>query len=231
MKTILVSVLLALLCTVSVAQEAREPEGVITVSGTSQVFAAPDEAVVRLGVMQQAPTAHEAQDLANSVIQKLIAAVTKLGIAEKNIQTARMSLNPIYNQPRPGEAMKITGYQAQDVLSVRLSDFPLIGKVIDAGIAAGVNTLEGIDFGLRNSRAARASAYKDAVADARSKADAIADALGLKIASVYDVRTEGGYVPQPRMMGAMKMDMAAETPVQPGELELSVTVTIRYRLK
>ena len=61
---------------------------------------------MRLGVMQQAPTAQEAQGLANDVIQKLIAAVAKLGIPEKNIQTARMSLNPIYNQPRPGEAIK-----------------------------------------------------------------------------------------------------------------------------
>ena len=116
------------------------------------------------------------------------------------------------------------------MLSIRVTEFRLIGKVIDAGTAAGVNTLDGIDFQLRNGRGPRAQAYKDAVADARSKADAIVEALGVKIAGVYDVRADSsGFAPQPRAMSAMRMDLAS-TPVEPGQMEVSVTVTIRYRI-
>jgi uncharacterized protein YggE len=232
MKTTLLVLLLLATPFLALAQEARDPQNVLTVTGTAQVFASPDEAIVRLGVQEQATTAQEAQGKANEVIQKMLAALAKLSIAKTNIQTSRMSLNPIYSQPRPGEPQKISGYQASDVLSIRLSDFALVGKVIDAGTSAGVNTIEGIDFQLRNARGPRAQAYKEAVADARSKADAVAEALGTKIVGVYDVRADNtGYVPPPRMMGGVaRMDLAMSTPVEPGQMEVSVTVTIRYRL-
>jgi uncharacterized protein len=230
MKTTFLAILLFTLPFMTYAQEARDPQNVITVTGTSQVFASPDEATVRLGVMEQAATAQEAQGKANAVIQKMLRALSALGIAKENIQTSRMSLSPVYNQPRPGDMPKISGYQAQDVLSIRLTNFDLVGKVIDAGTSSGVNTVDGIDFQLRNARGPRTQAYKDAVADARSKADAIASALGLKITGVYDVHADsGGYVPMPRTMG-MKMDAAAFTPVEPGQMEVSVNVTIRYRI-
>lgn len=230
MKTLLTILLLTFSLMVH-AQESRDPQNVISVTGTAQVFAAPDEAIVRLGVLETAANAQDAESQANTVIQKLLTSLKALGIAKENIQTSRMSLSPVYNQPRPGEAMKISGYQAQDLLSVRLSDFALVGKVVDAGTAAGVNNVEGIDFQLRNSREQRSQAYKEAVADARSKADAIAEALGVKIAGIYDVQTEsGGMIPQPRTMSMMARGGAAPTPVEPGQLEVSATVTIRYRI-
>lgn len=228
MKTLL-SILLLALAAMTLSQEMREPENVITVTGSGQVFASPDEATVRLGVQQQATTAQEAQSRANAVIQKLLAALTKLGIEKEKIQTSRMSLSPVYDQPRPGETMKIGAYQAQDQLSVRLTDFSLIGKVIDAGTFAGVNTVDGVDFQLRNARGPRAQSYKDAVADARAKADAIASALGVQITGVYDVHADSANPVVPRAMSMMKADFAASTPVEPGQMEVSVSVTIRYR--
>lgn len=228
---VLFSILIVAISLMSFAQEARDPQNVLTVTGTAEVFATPDEAIVRLGVLQQAPTAQEAQVKANDVIQKLLSAAQSLKIAKENIQTSRMSLSPIYSNPGPNQPPRISGYQAQDQLSVRLKDFTLVGKVIDAGTAAGCNTVDGIDFQLRNSRGPRSNAYREAVADARSKADAIAEALGVKIMGVYDARTDSpGYVPPPRGLGVMRMEMAAATPVEPGQLEVSVTVTIRYRI-
>jgi uncharacterized protein YggE len=229
MKTIL-SIMLLALALLTFAQEARDPQNVITVTGSAQVFASPDEAIVRLGVLEQAATAQDAQNKANTVIQKLLSELSKLGVPKLNIQTSRMSLTPMYTQ-RLNEPQRISGYQAQDVLSVRLTNFDLVGKVIDAGTASGANNIEGIDFQLRNARGPRAQAYKDAVADARSKADAIAEALGVKIAGVYDVHADSsGYIPPPRAFGGMKMEMAAATPVEPGQMEVSVSVTIRYRI-
>src|ERR1044072_2119425 len=202
MKQLLSLLLLLAVPFAAMAQEMREPENVITVTGTAQVFASPDEAMVRFGVMKEAPTASEAQSKASAVVTKMLAELAKFGIEKKDIQTSRMSLYPAYSQPKPGEPARIVGYQAQNMLSIRLTNFDLIGKVIDAGIAAGVNNVEGIDFRLRNSRGPRADAYKEAVADARSKADAIAEALGKKITGVYDVRADsGGYGPMPPVMG------------------------------
>lgn len=232
MRSAIIALLLFAVPLMTFAQESREPQNVITVTGTAQVFASPDEAMVRLGVLEQATTAAEAQSKANGVIQKFLGALKALGIAKENIQTSRMALMPMYSQPKPGEMPRISGYQAQDTLAVRLTNFDLVGKVIDAGTSSGVNTVDGIDFQLRNSRGPRAQAYREAVADARSKADAVADALGVKILGVYDVHTDsGGYAPPPRVMG-MRMDMAgaAPTPVEPGQMEVSVSVTIRYRI-
>lgn len=231
MKTLLAFLLVALPF-FAFCQQANDPANVITVTGTAEVFATPDEATVRLGIQQQAGTAQEAQNEANAVIQKLLTSLKSLGIQKENIQTSRMALNPVYSNPRAGETMRITGYQAQDVLAVRLTNFDLVGKVIDSGVTAGVNNVEGIDFRLRNSRGPRAAAYKDAVADARSKADAIAEAMGVKISGVYDVRADTGFTPAPRMMGGFERAdmMAAAAPVEPGQMEVSVTVTIRYRI-
>jgi len=228
MKRILVGLLLVLPLMVF-AQEARDPQNVLTATGAAQVLAAPDEAVVRLGVQQEASNAQSAQSQANAIMQKVISMTVALKVKKESIQTSQMSLDPVFSS-KPGEAPRITGYIARDVISVRLTDFDLIGKVIDAGTAAGVNSIQGIDFRLRNSRDARAQAYKQAVADARSKADAIADALGVKITGIYDVRADSDSSPQPRMMGAMRMEAAASTPVEPGQLEIGVTVTIRYRI-
>ncbi len=212
------------------SQETHEPKNVMTVTGTAQIFASPDEAIVRLGVTQNAGTAQDAQSQANAVIQKLLTSLKSLGIPKENIQTSRMSLSPIYTQARPGETPRIASYQANDLLSIRVSDFSLVGKIVDAGTSAGINDVEGIDFELRNAREPRAKAYKEAVADARSKADAVAEALGVKIIGIYDVQTDGGVIaPQPRMMGMAKMG-GAPTPVEPGQVEVNVTVTIRYQI-
>lgn len=232
MKMRLLPLLLLALPLMVYAQETRPPENIITVTGTAQVFADPDEATVQLGVVEQATNAAEAQDKANRVVTTLLQRLNGLGIPKERIQSSRITLSPIYDYPQ-NQAPRIRGYQAQNTLTVRLTDFALIGKVIDAGTQSGVNNIEGVAFGLRNSRGPRSEAYKEAVADARSKADAIVQALGMRIVGVYDVQTDGGYVP-PRPMslgrGADMMEAKVATPVEPGQMELSVTVTIRYRI-
>src|SRR5205085_1008634 len=125
------------------AQEARDPQNVITVTGAAQVFAAPDEATVSLGVMQQSPIAAEAQAGANEVVAKLLQKLAGLKIAKENIQTSRLALSP-QTEYQPGRPPRVTGYQATNTITVRLTDFDLIGKVIDAGVGSGVNNIEGV---------------------------------------------------------------------------------------
>ena len=212
--------------------ETPEERPVLSVSGTAEAFAPPDEVVVRLGVRERSATAFDAQNRANGVMQNFLQSLEDIGISKQHVQTSRIMLTDI-EDPRTGQKVNPPSYQAAIALSVRLSDLDLAGKVIDAGISSGVNTIDGVDFRLRNERPYQLKAYKEAVADARSKADAIAEALGMTITGVDEVSIDGaGHYPRPRaqMMAGHSIGAMYETPLEQGELQVSVTVSIRYWL-
>lgn len=209
----------------------------LSVSGQGEAQVTPDEATVRLGVTAQAPTARAAQDQVSRTADAILDAIRKLGVPAERIQTSELNLSPLYAQDQPEgggyTAPRITGYQASNVVSVRLDDLAKTGPVIDAGLAAGANRLEGVVFGLRDDAAARADALRAAVAEARAKAEALADALRVRLVEVIDV-TEGGVsvTPPPfpgRYALATEASMA-DTPVSPGQVEMGGTVTVRYRI-
>jgi uncharacterized protein YggE len=209
---------------------------VLTVSGSGQARVTPDEATVRLGVTAQAPTARAAQEQVNRVANAILAAVRTLGVEAKDIQTSDLSLNPVYSQGRGQELQepRITGYQASNVVSIRLEDLTKVGPVIDVGLSSGANRLEGVFFGLRNDQAARAEALTDAVREARSKAEALARALRVRLLEIIEV-AEGGVTISPpptpfrgRAMAEMAMD--SSTPVSAGEVGVEASVTLRYRI-
>ncbi|HZH99132.1 MAG TPA: SIMPL domain-containing protein, partial [Fimbriimonadaceae bacterium] len=173
-----------------------------------------------------------AQTAANEIMNRFLQRLDVMKIDKANIRTSRLFLNPVYANPRPGEPAIISGYQASNTISVRLTDFTQIGPVVDAGIAAGVNTIEGVSFGLRDDTKQRMQALKEAVTEARAKAEAMAEALGMALGDAYEVQESGGYMPQPMMMGRAGAEMAdaSSTPVEPGQLSINASVTIRYRL-
>jgi uncharacterized protein YggE len=209
------------------AQQASPP--VLVVTGNSEVLAIPDQALVRLGIVRQATVAQKAQEQANSVAQEILNAVTKVGVAQKDIQTARLVLSPVYG-PR-GTDQKIVSYNATNTVSIRLDNLSLVGSVIDAGLNAGANQLEGVQFMLRNELPSREQALKEAVQEARGKAQAMADALRVNLADVIEA-SEGGVSVVPRMQAFAVADKnaGASTPVSPGEISIRASVTIRYRI-
>lgn len=231
-RTIL-GIVLFLIAAMANAQEKKSDLPLLTVTGSGQSRVAPDEATVRFGINVQAATARAAQENANGVIQKALTSLTGLKIPRADIQTAQLTLSPIYSPQRPGDPRPpaVVAYSAQSTLSVRVEDLTLIGKVIDAGIAAGANTLEGVQFGLKNDLQARLDALKAAVVEARQKADAMSQALAVRLVSLQDA-DEGvqRFYPQQQMMrGAMAMEGAgAATPVEPGQVVVSANVTLRY---
>jgi uncharacterized protein YggE len=212
--------------TIAIAQE-KQQIPLITTTGNGLILADPDEATVRLGVTKQARTAAEAQAQANEVIQPLLSRIDALGIDRKNVQTSRLMLNPVYSS-QPG-AQTIVGYRATSTLSIRLTDFTLIGKVIDASIAVGGNTLEGVSFGLRDDMSARLEALKQAAQEAKAKAEALAAALGVRLGVLFEV-VEGGASWAPMAMDFAKTEamVQAETPVEPGQITVTASVTVRY---
>jgi uncharacterized protein YggE len=243
-KTLAVSVLSLALAAPLVAQAARpgseekSMDGsipVLTVSGSGQARVAPDEATVRLGVLAQAPTAREAQDKVNRAANAVLDAIRKLGVMPERIQTSGLSLGPQYAQGRPDsqEGPRITGYQASNTVTILLDDLAKVGPVIDAGLGAGANNLDGVEFGLRNDGAARAEALTGAVRSARTKADALARALKVRLVEILEV-AEGNVSisppPMPFRGRAMAMDAMAATPVSAGEVGVEASVTIRWRI-
>lgn len=208
---------------------------VLVVTGSADILVAPDEAIVRLGIVRQASAAQTAQDEANVYAQAIITAIGKLGVPANQIQTARVVLTPVYasgnqdsrNPPR------IVSYNATNTISVRLDNLSVAGLVVDAGLEAGANQLGGVQFGLRNDLPAREQALQQAVLEARSKGQVMADTLRVNLVEVLEV-SEGGvsvaprneFAPSARLMAAA--DVA--TPVSPGQLEVHANVTIRYRI-
>ena len=223
---------------------AHDQPPMLTVTGEGESAARPDRAVVRLGAAAQAETAAAAQDQVNQVMQAAIEAIRAAGIREEMISTAGISLYPVYSDqvPRPMPAgqhqqrppePRIVAYRASNSVRVTVDDLTKVGDVIDEGVKAGANQVEELSFQLKDDTAARREALTGASKQARAKADAIAQALGLRIDGVIEVSEGGVQVMRPRMelarAGAAAME-AAGTPVQPGQVEVRATVTVTYRV-
>jgi uncharacterized protein len=205
----------------------------LVVTGNAQVFVSPDQATVRLGIVRQSPNAQTAQEQANVVAQEIINAVAKVGVPPSQIQTLRLVLSPVYapRSPESRDAPKIVAYNATNTVSVRLENLSVVGPVIDAGLKAGANQLEGVQFGLRNDLPSRQAALKQAVEEARSKAQTMAEALRVNLVEVLEA-SEGGVsiLPESEPVAGRVMALAAETPVAPGQIRVNANVTIRYRI-
>ncbi len=208
----------------------------LSVTGEAQVSARPDRAVVVLGAIAQSEQADAAQQQINQIMTRAIAAVRDAGIAEEQIQTAGLSLYPVYtdHQPRAmqnAQEPRIIGYRASNTVRVTVDDLAAIGRVIDAGIKAGANQLQGVTFELKDDTAQRAEALKQAAANARAKATALAAATGVTLESMHGI-VEGGVqvIPPPMYRAAPMVAMEAGTPVQPGQIQVQANVTITYRI-
>ncbi len=206
-------------------QNQTEEKNIIVVSGEGQAKTDPDMAVVSVGISKQSSTAKAAQDSVNKTATAIRDAVLKVVGDRKLIQTSGLSLYPQSNQ-----AGKTIGYQASNMITITVNDIAKAGDVVDAATDAGATNLSGISFGLKDPKKARALALKDAVADAKSKADSLAEALGVKITEIVEV-TEGGsnYNPYPVQFKAAAMEMRAGAPIEAGQVELGASVTIKYR--
>jgi uncharacterized protein YggE len=233
-KTLLLVAIVATLATSAFAQQSRESSPpVLIVSGNAQAEATPDEATVRLGIVRQETTAQAAQDQANRMAQSILSEIAKLGIPATQIRTSRLTLTPIYAPgPRSDsrEAPRIASYSASNQVSVEVTNLTQIGPVIDAGLRAGANQVDGVQFRLKDDLPVREQALKKAVAEARHKAEIMAEALNVRILGIQEVSESGSSV-IPRGEGGfvtMAARETAPTPVSPGQVEVNATVTVKY---
>lgn len=191
----------------------------------------PDLATITLGVQTDGPTAAQALSANAAQMTKVVAALKKAGIAERDIQTSTLNVNPQYVYVQ-NEPPKLNGYQASNQVTIQVRDLARLGQTVDATVNAGATNVGGISFGLQDPKAAEDAARLEAVKALQAKADLYAQATGYKIVRLVNLGEGGGYTPAPPMpMYAMaKREMADSSPVSAGELKVRVDVSATYEL-
>ena len=213
------------------------PIPALTVRGSSEVAASPDQALVQLGAAARSERATDAQQQVNRIVAAILKAVKSAGIPAQDISTAELTLVPVYEQisrkpAEQGGLPRIAGYSATNVVRVAVNEINKIGDVIDAGINAGANRLEGLSFALRDDTLLRQKALQQAALNARQKAEAIASALNLRIVRILEITEEGVHTLQPQFRMQRMLSAAAEaTPVEPGQIQVNASVTIGYQIE
>ena len=217
------------------AQQDAPPPRTLTVMGYGEVKASPDLAFVELAVETTAETAGQAtSENARRTTAVIDALKKRIGDGDR-VTTAGYSLQPQYANRRPGSEAppEITGYIAYNRVRVESHDLEGVGKLIDAAIAAGANRTDVLSFQLENRAPHLRRALEEAGAEARAQAESIAAALGVRLGEVLSASTTGAPMPGPiykERMVAMAMD-SVSTPVEPGEVEVSATLTVMYRIE
>ena len=209
----------------------------LVVNGSSEVRVKPDLATLQAGITVQAKTAHDAQDQANRRIQEFLDKAKRLLGSKGTVQTGALSLSPVYSeQIRPTDqpfTPQITAYRADDTISIRTTDFSLVGPVIDTAVAAGLNNIQSVSFGLQDDSDARLQALANAVKQARRKAQSMADAADVELSGVWELDENGARVMpfQAQTMMAGRAGGEAPTPVEPGAVVVSGDVTIKFFIR
>jgi hypothetical protein len=213
-----------------VAAQVSPPPRVMTMSGHGEARATPDTAMLSAGVSAQAPTAAAALAANNSRMQAVIAALKKQGVPDKDVQTSNFSISPQYANTN-GEAPRITGYQANNQVEVRLEDIGKLGVTLDALVTAGANQMNGVSFSIRNDAELLAQARAAAVAEARLKADTFSKAAGVSLGSILSIGENSNEGPRPMYAAAPMMARAKSVPVALGEQSVNADVTIVWEIK
>ena len=205
---------------------------VVELTVNESVEAAPDIATVSAGVTTQAKTAVEAMRANAQAMTSVVARIKQLGVAEGDIQTSGISLGAMYDYNQQTQRQVFRGYQASNRVSVKLRDIQRTGEVLDALVAAGATDLGGPDWSIDDDTGARAQARSAAVERARAQALEYARLTGysgLRLLEINETMMPARPMPMMRQM-AVAEAADASTPVQPGMVEASVMVTVKYEM-
>lgn len=213
------------------APQAHPAARTLEVTGTGEAHVAPNLAFLNLAIETHAATAQEAAGSNAALAQKVVAALTSKLAGKGKVWTGGYSLYPEYSEAKPGEKPTVTGYRADNSITVRTGKISTLGALIDSAIGAGANRINYLRFTLRDKSKARSQAIALAAKDAQSQAESLAKALGVKLGPIIKATTRSEVRPMPMMrMGAAMMASRA-TPVQPSEVNVPATVSVTYRIE
>jgi uncharacterized protein YggE len=203
----------------------------IHTTAEATVTAQPDQARIDVGVVTQAANAQAAGSQNAAHADAVLKELRRVAGPNAQIRTTGYALDPNYRTPRPGGTPEISGYTARNTVEVTTSDLSSAGGLIDAAMQAGANSIQRLEFTLKDRQAARAQALREATARARADAEAIANALGLKIVRVLSVKADGEAPIRPMVMTMARIEAAPATPIEPGTVEVRATVTLEVQVE
>jgi hypothetical protein len=224
---------LAVACTTEnvEVQPSAQVQG-ISVSGTGEASGAPDLALLELGVSAEGKTVKEARDTAASAMNDVLDALKGDGVAEKDVQTRQFRIEPEYQYPDGKQ--ELIGFRVTNIVEVKARDLDRVGEVIDDVAKAGgdIVQVQGLSFTIEEPDDLRAQAREEAMADARARAEDLAELAGVKLGKPISV-TESAVTPPSPFLQAAPMARGAEeaTPIEAGELEVSVTVDVLFAIE
>jgi uncharacterized protein YggE len=207
----------------------------LDVIATGEVQRVPDVAIISAGVMNRATTANQAiADNARSM-QRIVAALKRAGVAERDIQTSSLNLNPDYRHVE-NQAPILTGYTVNNQVTVKFRDIKESGRILDALVAQGANSINGPSLVIDKPEAALDEARRDAITKARARADLYARATGKRVGRILSISEGGGGysapMPYMRMRGNAVMAQEADrVSIAPGEQTLTATISVSFELE
>lgn len=220
----------ALLASSASAQNSNDDPPSIRVIADATVLARPDQVEIDVGVTTQAERSREAATRNTQLVRSVLDALRDALGSDANLQTISYNLGPDYRHPEGGGRPTITGYTATNIVRLTLNDLDRVGDAIEAANRAGANQIHRVQFGLRDEHAMETQALREAVLKARAEAEALANVLGVRIVRVLSV-TESEQVVRPFDVMRLGVEASAQaTPIQPGSIEISATVTVSVEI-
>lgn len=240
MNTALISALMlgaALFPSAAAAQQSTINQTIagtrLDINSTGEVTRVPDVAIVTAGVVSRSATATGALQDSADRMQRVLAALNRAGVEDRDIQTSNVSLNPEYRYPQD-QSPQLVGYTASNNITVRFRDIRSSGRILDALVAQGANQINGPSLTIDKPEAALDEARAKAIAVGRARADLYARSMSMRVVRVVAVAESGGSYPVPPpmpMYARAEMAQAADTKIVPGEQKLQVNLVMTFELQ
>ena len=237
MKATLIAMALGAVALPAAASAQSSPTAVgvsgtrLDISATGEVSRVPDVAIISAGVVTRQPTASAAIQQNATQMARVLAALKRAGVADRDVQTSSINLNPEYRY-QDNQPPQLNGYTASNQVSIRFRDIRNSGKILDALVAEGANQINGPSLTIDKPETGLDEARSQAIANGRARADFYARALGKRVVRLISVSEGGGNYPAPPMpMMIEARAQSADTKIVPGEQKLQVTLSMVFELQ
>lgn len=231
MRLSLLGLSLVLLFPAAAAAQALRAPRTLTVTGSGEARAQADEARLLLGVETRAESAASALEANSSDVRRLLAALREAGVADDDLETAQVALDPVYTSPRPEGEPRLSGYRVENQVRVRVRDVERVGALLDAGVSAGANQVRELSFTVADESLLLGAARREAMARARTAAEQLADLAGARLGPVLRIEEAGMQRPGP-MNRAVTLEAAQESvPIEAGQHVARFDVEVTWALQ
>ncbi|MCO6466442.1 MAG: SIMPL domain-containing protein [Bradyrhizobiaceae bacterium] len=228
MRTLLVALLLGGLVSVSMQAQYVDTRRLINVSGEASASVVPDHAVVSIGVETSGLDIAKLKASNDQKVRALLDGVKGLGIPAKDVQTSRLSIDPVYDYSNGKQ--ELLRYRMINIVTIVVKDLSKVEHVVNVGVASGSNMLQGLAFRSSKEQSLRDSLRIAAVVNAKTRATALVEAVGSQLGKVVTINQVANHQREYNTYMMAKSSRADEggTPIEAGELEITERVDVTF---